>query len=82
MTKVLSQLTTALLLAVSCFLVTGCGDAVEYSKEAVEGAAADVVDTAKEAGEEMMDKAKETGEKVMDKAADAGKEAMSGSDKK
>ena len=63
MTKVLSQLATALLLAVACFLVTGCGDAVEGAMDA---------------GKDAMDKTMEAGKDAMDKTVEAGKEAMSG----
>ena len=70
MTKVLSQLATASLLALSCFLVAGCGDAVDSASEAVGGA----VDGVVEAGKEGMEKAKEAGGDMMDKAT-------SGSDK-
>ena len=82
MTKVLSQLATALLLAVSCFLV-GCGEAtvenpVEGAMDKAKEAGGEMVDKAKEAGGEMMDKAKEAGGDMMDKAKEAGEEAMSG----
>ncbi len=74
MTKLLSKVSMAMLLAASCFFVTGCGEA------AIENPVSDIVEGAAEAGKEAMDKTMEAGKEAMDKTMDAGKEAMSGSD--
>ena len=67
MTKVLSQLATALLLAVACFLVTGCGDAVESAT----GAAGDVVGNVKDAAGDAVEGAMDAGKDAMDKTMEA-----------